>query len=473
MSVKRDPTLAAIVARLERGRPALGCAALLIVAASCGGEPRKVTFEVTPGHEADAFHEPPAVTRMALEARDETGAVLAAATGAPGGTVSFGELESAAFVALDVTGVDEAAVTRVRGRSVGVPLGALATDVLPVFAQRLGAFARPPGSLSASHVRGHAVAVGERFLLLTGGSATHRDGTALEARTATVYDLLALGPALAAPLPRAAEALVVVPEGDAVLVVGSDGATFVDLQTGAVTEAELPLGLASFASVAGGATVVGPSASYVVGPTRTTGASDRVLVLGEGRALSAVALAVPRAGAAAAWLDGVGLVVAGGSASAAGVETLAVDATAFVPRPYPSDPTEGAAAVATGDEDGLLLVGGTLGALPAPTRALAAGCATTCAAAVVAEAGLSVPLFACRGFTAGAAGAIVVCEDADGNTRAYESEPGGAASRELALREPRAGAAVVPTPLGTLALLGGAHPDGTPALTIESYFPSD
>jgi hypothetical protein len=30
---------------------------------------------------------------------------------------------------------------------------------------------------------------------------------------------------------------------------------------------------------------------------------------------------------------------------------------------------------------------------------------------------------------------------------------------------------VVPAPNGTLALLGGVHADGTPALTIETFFP--
>lgn len=454
-------------------RRVTGGAALLAVAAGCSSEPRIITIEVTPGHETDAFHEPPAVTRMLLEARDGAGAALAAATGAPGSAVSFGELDSGAFVALEVTGVDEAAVTRVRGRSVGVPLSALASDVLPVFAQRLGAFARPPGSLPSSYVGGHAVTVGERFLLLTGGSAVASDGTALDPRTVAVYDMLALGPATVAPLPRVAEALLVAPEGDALLVVDSSGASFVELQTGGVTEAELPLGLASFASVVGGATVVGPSATYLVGPTRSTSESDRVLVLGKGRALSAVVLGAPRLGAAATWLEGVGLVVAGGSTSAAGVETLAVDATAFVTRPYPPDATQGAAAVGTGDEDELLLVGGTLEALPAPTRALDVGCATACSVVVVEKLGLSEPLFACRGFAAGTAGAILVCEDAVGNTHAYEAEPGGASAHELVLREPRIGAAVVPTPLGTLALLGGVHSDGTPALTIESYFPGN
>jgi hypothetical protein len=30
---------------------------------------------------------------------------------------------------------------------------------------------------------------------------------------------------------------------------------------------------------------------------------------------------------------------------------------------------------------------------------------------------------------------------------------------------------VVPAPNGTLAVLGGVHEDGTPALTIETFFP--
>jgi hypothetical protein len=42
---------------------------------------------------------------------------------------------------------------------------------------------------------------------------------------------------------------------------------------------------------------------------------------------------------------------------------------------------------------------------------------------------------------------------------------------EMPLREPRRGATAVPAPNGTLALMGGVHLDGTPALSVEMFFP--
>jgi hypothetical protein len=39
------------------------------------------------------------------------------------------------------------------------------------------------------------------------------------------------------------------------------------------------------------------------------------------------------------------------------------------------------------------------------------------------------------------------------------------------LKEPRQGAVPIPAPNGTLALLGGQHADGTPALSIELFQP--
>jgi hypothetical protein len=47
----------------------------------------------------------------------------------------------------------------------------------------------------------------------------------------------------------------------------------------------------------------------------------------------------------------------------------------------------------------------------------------------------------------------------------------GGVTTELPLREPRRGAVPLPTPLGTLALLGGEHADGTPATAAEFLFP--
>ncbi|KYG04401.1 hypothetical protein BE21_46935, partial [Sorangium cellulosum] len=58
-----------------------------------------------------------------------------------------------------------------------------------------------------------------------------------------------------------------------------------------------------------------------------------------------------------------------------------------------------------------------------------------------------------------------------GLTRSFVVDLAAAQVEELPLREPRRGATVVPAPNGTLALLGGVHAEGTPALTVEAFFP--
>jgi hypothetical protein len=59
----------------------------------------------------------------------------------------------------------------------------------------------------------------------------------------------------------------------------------------------------------------------------------------------------------------------------------------------------------------------------------------------------------------------------DGQTRAFLIDYIAGTAAEAPLREPRRGATPILTPVGTLALMGGVHPDGTPALTIETFFP--
>ncbi|WP_437948103.1 hypothetical protein WME98_46645 [Sorangium sp. So ce296] len=464
---------------MGRVLPALG-----LLLPGCASEPRPLTIEVVPGHEAAAFQEDPPVARIEVTATSAEGDVAVSAAAAPGGELDFGEIPAERAYTFEVRGFDAGGATVVRGRSAsGIYLAGLSGEVLPLFAQRTGGWARPPGELEASRVGAPGAALAERYVMLTGGDAA--DGAAaadVDPARLDAYDLAEWGgSASSGALPRAARSLVV--RGSLLLTLDGEGATWTDVLSAQSAEAPLPAGLGSFAEVAGGRTVeAADGRSFVVGAARAAAPaeapgepSDAVLVVGANRALSVARLRHARAGAAAVWVDGVGLVVAGGSAAgadAAGLEVLADGATAFDPRPFPPDAVEGAGAVVTGPGE-IVLVGGVQGGAAAPTRRLAPGCAGACAAAEVAGAALPAAIAGVVAFALPGGRLLAVGAEAGegGLTRSFVVDLAAAQVEELPLREPRRGATVVPAPNGTLALLGGVHAEGTPALTVETFFP--
>ncbi|WP_438030301.1 hypothetical protein [Sorangium sp. So ce233] len=467
-----------------RALPALGLLLLGGVGCvGCASEPRTITVEVVPGHETGAFQEDPPVARVEVTAATIEGDVAVSAWAAPGGALDFGEIPEERAYTFEVRGLDAGGATVARGRSAsGIYLAALSGEVLPLFAQRTGRWARPPGGLAASRVGAPGAALAERYLILTGGAAVaSADAVAGEVDPARLdaYDIAGWGgSASSGALPRAARSLVV--RGDLLLAIDDEGATWTDLVAGQSAEAALPMGLGSFAEVAGGRTIEATDGrSFVVGaaragePAEAPGQpSDAVLVVGADLTLSVARLRHARAGAAAVWVEGVGLVVAGGSAEGAGVEVLGDGATAFLPRAFPPDAAHGAGAAVTGPGE-IALIGGVQGGAPAPTRRLAPGCAASCAAAEVAGAALPAAVVDVAAFALPGGRVLAVGSEAGdgGLTRSFVVDVAAAQVEELPLREPRRGATAVPAPNGTLALLGGVHPDGAPALTIETFFP--
>lgn len=440
---------------------------LALLLCGCGAEPRTITVEVIPGHETGAFAEDPAVAAWDIQVLDANGAALTSAATAVGGELDFGEIPADEALTFEVTGRDGGGATVVRGRSMrGIFLGAVASEVIPVFAERLGQWARPPGELPGMRVGATAAPLGERYLVLSGGEVGEGD----DPRAAVAYDLLAWQGAAGVVLPRAARS--VVGRGDTLLLIDDGGATWVDFAAGLVAEASLPAGLGSFAEVAGGRTVVGPDGrAFVVGATRAGAETDAVLVVEADGALRAARLSAPRAEAAAAWVEGAGVVVAAGSATAPGVEVLAADGASASARDFPADPTRGAGAVpgALGD---VTLVGGVLpDGAPAPTRAVLPACAQDCVATEIDGAALPAAITGVVAYAVPGDRVIAVgAEPAqNGLTRSFVLSNEGVT--EMPLREPRAGATAVPAPNGTLALLGGKLADGSPALTVEMWFP--
>ena len=436
--------------------------ALLLSLAACQS-PTELSLDITAGHESDAFTAEPAVTRVEVAVTSLDGSVAITVSAAPGGTFDVGELSADQQILVEVTGLDAAGNTVMRGRSLSaLPIGGI-SGTIPVFIQRTGVWARPPEGIFQAHVGGVATTLGEQYVVITGGaSATKVESEYDDPAMVNAYDFLSLSGSAAAPYARVPGTLVSL--SDAVLVIDAAGATWVDLVGSNTYDPPLPTGLASFGDVAGG--------TPVVGGTRAGEPTRGVLQVASDGTLTALELVQARAGAAAAWIEGVGLVVAGGSAEGPGVEVLATAGTAFAARNFPPDPVIGAAAVTDGGA-GFHLVGGALGGLPAPTRYVNPSCGNPCAAQEIAGAAIPAALAGSQAYLLEGTRLIVVGNDLDGDrlTRTYLVDVAGVAE-ELLLKEPRRGAVPMPTPLGTLAILGGELVDGTAAYTVESYWPS-
>jgi hypothetical protein len=440
--------------------------ALMMCAAAGCSDPETIAIEITTGHESDTFSLDPAVTRVDITGRDNAGEALVAASAAPGGAFELGEIPIDQFLTFDVDGFDVAGDTQVRGRSLGLVLGALESDVFPVFAQRVMRWSRPPDGLPHSHRGGLAGVLGERYLFVTGG-----EGLGGEAAAVSFYDQLALGGAEGGVLGVTPKSMVVSADAGGLLVFDDERGLWLDFDSGDSFEVALPPEIGSWSQIAGGRTIVGEQASYVVGATRTTGASDRVLVIAPDRSLSGIRLQQERAGAAAAVIADVGLVIAGGAGEGAGVETLVEGETATVARPFEADPTVAAVAVAgTQGREMLLLCGQDDNGMPAVVRALDLGCGADCTPRTV-DIDLGRVLSDCTAFALSGGRTLLIGSGDDGIMTSLVLTTNDGAVNELPLREARVGAAVTPAPNGSLAIMGGALPDGSPALTVELLWP--
>lgn len=437
------------------------------LAAGCSANTPSLHVEVTVGQEADTFSREPKVVSVEVRGVDPTGFASVVATAAPGGTLDFGDVDSAAQLTFEVTGVDAQGNKVVRGQSLGaIPVSAVSGSI-PVFAQRVNQWARPPGKLPQTHSGGVAGTGAERYLVLGGGAL---DKGALTDEV-EVYDLFALAGVALGGITSQPETMI--SRGTAMLFASAKGATSIDFGTGESSITPAPSGLASYADVAGGRAVDGSDGrTFVVGGSRATGATQAVLVAAADGALSSLQLTTARAGAAVVWVEGVGLVVAGGSAAGAGVEVLGPKATSFAALTgFLPDPTVGAGAVIDGPT-GVVLIGGTLDGAPAPIRRLDPTCVNACEATPIGGSDPAVALTSVHAYTLGGSRILAVGDEptAPGQTHSFLIQLGVAAT-ELPLREPRSGAAVVPAPNGTLALLGGTRLDGKPALSVELFFP--
>lgn len=443
--------------------------ALAATVVGCSKDAREVPIDVVTGYEDDAFSQEPAVTRVDIRVTTLDGSVTLSASTKPGGSFDLGELPEDQYVTATVKGLTAEGTTVVRGTTLnGLQLSGI-EGALPLFAQRINQWARPPNGLDAAHLDAPAAILGEQYLITTGGTAAKSKDGDVDAAYVDAYDMASFGGAVAGSFPVVARTLISF--GELVLAIGDESATFIDYTYGTTFDAQLPDGLESFADVAGGVPVTGTDGLvYVVGATRRQTATRSVLVVSSDGSLAAVDLVRPRLGASAAWIDGVGLAVAGGSEEGQGVELLADGTDTFIERGFPADPTIGAGAVIDVPR-GLALIGGSINGMPAPTRRLDPTCLSNCVITEVAAASFPVATVGTRAFAIGGGRVVAVGEEPDSRMmRSFVIELGGTIT-EAPLREPRFGAAVTPTPVGSLAVLGGFHMDGTPALHIELLMP--
>ncbi len=428
----------------------------------CSDDTVDVTVNIVVGQETDTFTREPAVTRIDIVATTSAGDVQASASTTPGGSFDLGDLPTDDLVEIAVQGFDAAGNVVVRGRSIPISLAGATGGALPVFVQRTGTFARPPEGLAAGHDNAATTVFAERFLLATGGD----EGGAT---TMDYYDLAVLGPAETTALSFAAQTIVT--QGTLMLALDDESATWLDFESGTRFAPTWPTGLAGPGDVADGSVIFGSGGSaYVVGPTSPSGPRQKVLGVSSAGALSASTTITARRGAASLWVDGKGLWVIGGSAEGSGAELLASAGAAFQALPLPSDGVEGAGACVLGER--VLLAGGTDGGVPAPLRLLDPACVTDCAPQPLGF-GLPLPLTSVRAYGLDSTRALVVGAQTTSVpwTTVYLVDTGSETAVEVPLREPRIAGRPEPTPTGGLAILGGHHEDGSPALSVELYLP--
>jgi len=448
-----------------------------LLALGCSSKDKpQATIVIVAGQEADAFSRKPVPDHLTVRSVDLDGRATDLVTvGWPTDSFDIGDLSQSGVAAIQVSIEDSASDPLLRGQTVYYSLWTLEGYDVPVFVGRVGELSRPPGSFSFSRRNALVGVVGAQYLVVTGGADTKdAAGSSVSPASLDAYDLAAWDAVpVSVTLPRAPTAMPIV-LGQYALIIDDAGATWFDFGTDEQTQATPPDGM-SFADVSNGQVVYAPDgAAYVVGGTRTTAESDVVLRIGTDFALSLRRLSAPRLGACAMWVPDVGLVVAGGSATAAGAEILASDASVSTALGYPPDPTVGAGIVAL-DDARILMAGGldpsSVGG--AATRTLDLSCTGACKAETI-EATPPLPLAGARAFRITEQRVLLVGEEqAAGATRTAVYEIAGLGGTptimEVGLREPRTGATAVALMGNMVGVLGGLDASGAAVRSLEVY----
>jgi hypothetical protein len=420
---------------------------------SCSSTPSGA-IELITGEESDTFSRQPAPTSLQVDAVDSSGNKRTLATASlPASSIDLGSLSASSAGTLHVVGTGAAGGRLVYGQSLPIEFGALDGQTMPVFVQRTGELARMP-SLPEARPSPTLALLGGRFLFVGAGSDSSLS------LASQLYDFAyfkALDPPLS--LPRTPKSVVFV--GTVAWLIDEGGATKFDFSQNTYVDVTPPPG-GSFADIAGGATVFASDGSqYVVGATRTAGPTKTVLAVDpKGASPFWVALSDVRLGAAATWVDGRGLVVAGGSETLPGVEIVGPGALVGAALCYPPDASSGSAA-ATLDGEHVLLAGGlTASGDDAGVRVVDLTRTTACDPAQWGP--LPMALATAQAFASEPTNALVVGNDPSGITHVLRVT--ASAVTEVPTKTTHMGGRAIVSPVGSVILYGGAR-------ELESYVP--
>lgn len=439
----------------------LGC----LLLSGCGSDPiAPGQVRLVQGVETDTWTRDPVPVSIEVEKRLTDGERTPVATLA--GPSSAFTLTGSDVGRYEVLGKDAAGTVQVRGTTLLMDPRGFAGVQIPLYMARTGEFSRPD-ALERD--------IGERPLLtLMYGRhlfAVERGGeqpVMTESFDALYWDTYGGLPTFNCPQGPCAFQSIATILDSIMLGVGADFANWYDIYERRFKVANLPAGLTSFSEIAGGQTITGPEGSmFIVGGTRADNPTDKVLAIAKNGALSTLALVGPRSSAAATWIPERGLLVTGGSETAAGAELLAPGATAFVPLPYAPDPTRGASLLALDSARVLRLGGKNPDASAAATGELSLACGADC---TLTPRGLPTNLDEAASFVLSNEQVLTVGLNSDGENRALILE--GDQQVEVPLREPRRRASVARLPTGHVAIVGGTLvSDGTQARAVELFTP--
>jgi hypothetical protein len=434
---------------LSRLRCLLTVAPVFTVA--CSSTPSGALQLIT-GEETDTFSRSPVPTRLQVDSADSSGKKTTLATASlPTSNVDLGSLATDGTGTIQVTGTGADGGRLVYGQSLPLEYGALDGTTIPIFVQRTGELARMPPLSDARSSPTLAVLAG-RFLFVGAGSNL--------SLTTQLYDFASFQ-ALANPptLPRVPTSVVFV--GSVAWLIDDGGATQFDFSDNTQVEVTAPAG-GAFSEIAGGATVYASDGSqYVVGATRSAMPTSTVLAVDpNGTSPTWVHLSDVRLGAAATWVDGRGLVVAGGSEALPGVEIIAPGAQVGSPLCYPPDSSNGSAAVMLDGEHVLLAGGETPAGKDAGVRVI--DLTRTSACVPMPWAALPAPLITAQAFASDASNALVVGDDQGGTTHVFRVTDSTAT--EVPTKVGHTGARAIVSPVSNVVLYGGAN-------ELESYVP--
>jgi hypothetical protein len=436
--------------------------AVALLSTGCKGSDSGTLKLVTGGEDASATFA--GVSKVNVTWYDQNDSPHALATVAwPTGTIDLGTIDESSVGMIEVTGSSASGEHLVFGSSIALPFGAFAGLTVPIFVQRVGAFSRLPMPLSDERPSPLLGILGGRYLVVAGG------GDPSFATASQIYDLLALGPLTSPPtLPVAPQSMALA--GTTAYLATAAGVTAFDFADSGAGPFALPAGNA--ADIAGGATVSAlDGTQYIVGPTRTVGApTAAILRIDTAGNASWITLASPRWGAAAVWVQNVGLVVIGGSASAPGAEVVDASATTSAPmQQFAADPAISVGAATLDGARYILLAGGSMPDLSDPgVRVLDLECDAGNGCAAASWGALPVPLVHAQAFGLPDkdAGAVVGSELGTGRTHVFVVTSTGAT--EIPTKVPHVSASAIASPIGITPggfLLYGGAPE------IESFAP--